>query len=381
MPENWLRRYLPLAAAGETVGDRVRFRQPQAALLDALLEDAAAHSGVDVDEDFAVHARNSCARARSNPLTRPPASPARCASISGKAWGGCSLSAVPGSADVSLTTWGWVKRSWCWPCSSRAATRRIAVGLLWSSCREASSTNWLNEAARFAPSLRVADCSSASRDRAGRLPDADVLLITYGTLRRDVLWLKDIEADYVILDEAQAIKNANTASAKAARLLNARYRLVLTGTPIENHLGELWSLFEFLNPGVLGDRCVRARRVGESRPETISLLARGLRPFILRRTKQQVARELPARTEQTLLCELETRAGALREVATAISSVGGAGRTRGRQRLAHASSRHCYACAAACHPALVEPNKPHTTSAKLEVLIGRVQKLAEGTRR
>ena len=291
MPENWLRRYLPLAAAGETVGDRVRFRQPQAALLDALLEDAAAHSGVDVDEDFAVHARNSCARARSNPLTRPPASPARCASISGKAWGGCSLSAVPGSADVSLTTWGWVKRSWCWPCSSRAATRRIAVGLLWSSCREASSTVGSTKQHGLRRHF-VWPTSSASRDRAGRLPDADVLRLQQDAPPRCVV----VERHRGRLRHSRRSpgdQERDTASA-AARLLNARYRLVLTGTPIENHLGELWSLFEFLNPGVLRRSVVRARRVGESRPETISLLARGLRPFILRRTKQQVARELPA---------------------------------------------------------------------------------------
>src|SRR5207237_5875806 len=105
-----------------------------------------------------------------------------------------------------------------------------------------------------------------------------------------------------------AIKNAATESAKAARLLRGRHRLALSGTPVENHLGELWSLFEFLNPGMLGAASVfklagaAARNPDE---ETRKLLAHALRPFFLRRTKEQVARELPPKSEQTILCEME----------------------------------------------------------------------------
>ena len=107
------------------------------------------------------------------------------------------------------------------------------------------------------------------------------------------------------------IKNAATASAKAVRLLRGEHRLALSGTPVENHLGELWSLFEFLNPGMLGEAKVLqaggrpGRNPGE---EARQLLAQALRPFILRRTKEQVARELPAKTEQTIFCELEAAA-------------------------------------------------------------------------
>ncbi len=120
--------------------------------------------------------------------------------------------------------------------------------------------------------------------------------------------LKDVEFDYVILDEAQAVKNAGTESAKAVRLLRGSHRLALSGTPVENHLGELWALFEFLNPGMLGAASVfklageEAHKPGE---ETRQMLAGALRPFILRRTKEQVARELPAKTEQTMYCEME----------------------------------------------------------------------------
>ena len=119
--------------------------------------------------------------------------------------------------------------------------------------------------------------------------------------------LKDIRFDYAVLDEAQAIKNHNSQAAKASRLLSAEHRLALSGTPIENHLGELWSLYEFLNPGMLGRSTAFAAlsKNGHSADDpTVAMLARGLRPFLLRRTKQQVLPELPEKNEQTLYCEM-----------------------------------------------------------------------------
>src|SRR4029078_12894015 len=112
---------------------------------------------------------------------------------------------------------------------------------------------WQQEAGRFTPQLRVLAHGGAQRLRStDHFEQYDLVITTYGTLRRDAGFFKDTIFDYVILDEAQAIKNADTESAKAARLLKANHRLAMSGTPIENHLGELWSLFEFLNPGLLG---------------------------------------------------------------------------------------------------------------------------------
>ncbi|MEZ6093948.1 MAG: DEAD/DEAH box helicase [Pirellulaceae bacterium] len=139
----------------------------------------------------------------------------------------------------------------------------------------------------------------------------DVLLTTYGTLRLDIVDLKQIEFDYAILDESQAIKNEKAQCSKAVRLIEADHRLAMTGTPIENHLGELWSLFEFLNPGMLGSSTyfttlTQARnRDGEERDQTLQALSKALKPYILRRTKQQVLTDLPEKTEQTLFCEME----------------------------------------------------------------------------
>ena len=178
--------------------------------------------------------------------------------------------------------------------------------------------NWKQEAARFTPRLRILDHTGSERmDRWSDIQNYDIILTTYGTLRRDAPRLKDICFDTVILDEAQAIKNATTESAKAARLLKANYRLALTGTPVENRLGDLWSLFEFLNPGLLGTASVFRTQVapkngGAEKPDSnaiedsLRILSKALRPFLLRRTKEQVARELPAKTEQTIYCELES---------------------------------------------------------------------------
>src|SRR5665811_1179201 len=167
--------------------------------------------------------------------------------------------------------------------------------------------NWRAEAQRFTPQLRVLEHTGLARDTA-LIARHDLILTTYGTLLRDAAQLAEMEFDYVVLDEAQAVKNSATASAKAVRLLRSAHRLALSGTPVENHLGELWSLFEFLNPGMLGEAKVLQMAGGLARnpsEETRHLLAQALRPFILRRTKQQVAPELPARTELTLHCELE----------------------------------------------------------------------------
>ena len=127
---------------------------------------------------------------------------------------------------------------------------------------------------------------------------------------RDALHFKDQVFDYVILDEAQAVKNAKTESAKAVRLLRGNHRLAMSGTPVENHLGELWSLLEFLNPGMLGAFGVFQLTGGAMRnpsEDARKLLAHALRPFLLRRTKEQVATELPPKIEQTIYCEMEPR--------------------------------------------------------------------------
>ncbi|HEY0858045.1 MAG TPA: DEAD/DEAH box helicase, partial [Albitalea sp.] len=179
--------------------------------------------------------------------------------------------------------------------------------------------NWQAEAARIAPSLRVLTLQGAGRSRQfERIAEHDVVFTTYPLLWRDIEALQAQPWHLLILDEAQMVKNAASRSARALRRLNARHRLCVTGTPLENHLGELWSHFGLLMPGFLGDArsFVRQwRKPIEEGGESLraQLLAQRVRPFILRRRKQDVASELPPKTEVIRRVQLQGKQRALYE--------------------------------------------------------------------
>jgi hypothetical protein len=171
--------------------------------------------------------------------------------------------------------------------------------------------NWQAEAARFAPDLRVLLLHGKDRKASfDRIDTADVVLTTYALLGRDEPALRKHRYHLLILDEAQYIKNSRAKAAQTVRLLDARHRLCLTGTPVQNHLGELWSQFHFLMPGLLGDEKTfnaAFRKPIEKAGDVLrkDLLARRLKPFMLRRTKDKVATELPPKTEVVLPIELD----------------------------------------------------------------------------
>ena len=170
--------------------------------------------------------------------------------------------------------------------------------------------NWRLEAARFAPSLCVALWHGEDRAQ-GALAGCDLAITSYALLARDRKQLAAQEFHVVVLDEAQAIKNPLAHATQAAHALKARHRICLTGTPLENNLGELWSIMHFLNPGLLGDarRFVRDFRTPIEKhgdAQRRDALAARVRPFLLRRTKTAVARDLPARTEIAERLELGT---------------------------------------------------------------------------
>jgi SNF2 family DNA or RNA helicase len=211
-----------------------------------------------------------------------------------------------------------------------------------------------------------------------QFPQYDLIITTYGTLRTDIVELGQFEFDYVILDEAQAIKNADSQAAKAARLLRGRHRLAMSGTPIENHMGELWSIFEFLNPGMLGTHAVFKRHasgIGPLEDEDRAVLARALRPFILRRTKEQVARDLPEKLEQTVFCELEAEQRKLYNElrdhyrSSLLDRIAREGMNKAKIMVLEALLRLRQA---ACHPGLIDKKKSAGGSAKLDALMGHV---------
>ncbi|MDR3352462.1 MAG: DEAD/DEAH box helicase [Zoogloeaceae bacterium] len=162
--------------------------------------------------------------------------------------------------------------------------------------------NWKSEVARFAPDLRVLSLHGQERKSLfARIPEHDVVLTTYPLLWRDGEILQQHSYHFLILDEAQTVKNSRSKSANVVRQLQATHRLCLTGTPLENHLGELWAQFDFLLPGFLGDSRSFTRQWRnpiEKQGNLLrrELLAQRLRPFILRRRKDDVAKELPSKT-------------------------------------------------------------------------------------
>jgi len=170
-------------------------------------------------------------------------------------------------------------------------------------------TNWERELARFAPSLSVALWHGA--DRKGQIDvieDSEVVITSYALLRRDEEFLSKLDLTYAILDEAQHIKNPMSATAAAAKRLRAKHRLALTGTPIENRLSEIWSIFDFVSPGLLGplDRFEQrfSRPIEAGDYKTAQRLRATIHPFILRRTKQEVAKDLPEKIETDQICDL-----------------------------------------------------------------------------
>ncbi|HEY9843101.1 MAG TPA: DEAD/DEAH box helicase, partial [Candidatus Obscuribacterales bacterium] len=182
-------------------------------------------------------------------------------------------------------------------------------------CPTTLVSNWHKEAARFTPGLKIHVHHGAGRDKAKDFKKAikgqDLVISTYGLLQRDVDFLQQISWQGVVLDEAQYIKNAETRQAKAARALPASWRIALTGTPMENHVGDLWSLMEFLNPGLLGPY-TRFKRVyqmpiqQQRDPEALAGLKKRIEPFMLRRVKtdKSIIADLPEKLEMDVYCPL-----------------------------------------------------------------------------
>ncbi len=170
-------------------------------------------------------------------------------------------------------------------------------------CPTSVVPNWLAEAARLAPELRVLSLHGPDRaDRFAEIDNADLVVTTYALLSRDTDRLLPVQWHMAVLDEAQAIKNAAAKTTQLVCRLDARHRLCLTGTPMENHLGELWSQFAFLMPGLLGDakrfaRVFRTPIEKKQDAERRTVLSGRLKPFLLRRTKSLVAADLPPKTE------------------------------------------------------------------------------------
>lgn len=370
-----------LAALGTMIGNALRFRSSQALMIDTLLDAQALK--VDYDSEFLALRK----RLRSFDGIKPARQPhtfegeMRPYQLEGLAWlrglyalgmGGCLAD------DMGLG-------------------KTIQVLALLDDLRERSKElettlivvpkslvfNWIDEAARFAPRLRLLEYTGHARKALLESVDEyDIVITTYGTVRRDVETLSECAFSYVVLDEAQAIKNPQSQAAKAVRTLQARHRLVMTGTPVENHLGDLGSLFEFVNPGLLGrSRGLVAADRDRNDLATAEALGAGVRPFILRRTKEQVLADLPPKLEQTIVCELarpqrklydELREHYRKELTTKIGTLGT------KRSKIHVLEALLRLRQAACHPGLIDPERAADDSAKLETLTEQIREVIAG---
>ncbi len=250
---------------------------------------------------------------------------------------------------------------------------------------------WEAEAKRFTPELSVVvvDGTGEARKAAHkRAAHADIIITSYSMFQRDAKVYQSIPLFYAILDEAQYVKNSKTTTALAVKTLNAQHRLALTGTPLENGVHELWSLFDFLMPGLLGDhaqfRSEFERPIRENQDmDALHALKRRVKPFLLRRTKESVAPELPPRTEETNWCELTTvQASVYAEVLARVrkdvfEAVEKKGFNRSRLEILAALTRLRQVCN---HPALLDKDLPKTAevSGKMAYALELVREAAAG---
>lgn len=379
IPEEWAARFGLLSSLGTASEDHMRYAPSQVALLDALL---SAQSAVTVDDNFAALSQRFREFSGVEPCPEPEGfgGDLRTYQREGLGWlrfleefhlGGCLADDMGLGKTVQLL-------------ALLAYSRKENPGAGPSLIVVPKSLmfNWQQECARFTPDARVLEYVGNDRgDLRSMFAESDLVLTTYGMLRRDIVHLKDVPFHYVVLDEAQAIKNASSQVAKAARLLKAKHRVALSGTPIENHLGDLWSIFEFLNPGMLGRSSLfRAFSGGEDEEKNRAMLAQAMRPFMLRRTKKQVASDLPEKTEQTIYCDMTDDQRKLYEELrdhyrqSLLGMVKTEGLAKSRMHVLEALLRLRQA---ACHPALLNHGESLADSAKLDVLVPHLQELLE----
>ncbi|GAB3581368.1 DEAD/DEAH box helicase [Hymenobacter daeguensis] len=308
LPEEWIAKFARYFAAGELVGDRIRTPNINyAAIRD---EYEAAALAPETRSRLAEYEARVAGFAGIAPLPPPPdlRGELRPYQQHGLSWlgfldafnfGGCLADDMGLGKTITVLAFLLTQRA---KAPGAASLVVVPTSLVF---------NWQAEAAKFAPGLRLLTAHGPDRPRdAADFAHYDVVLTTYGTLLSDIAFLKHYRFNYVFLDESQAIKNPDSLRYRAARLLQARNRVVLTGTPLENNTYDLYGQLSFACPGLLGSqqhfKDQFALPIDKFHSEVHArALRRKIEPFVLRRTKQQVAAELPPKTEMVLHCPMD----------------------------------------------------------------------------
>ncbi len=307
IPEEWMDRYKHLFGLGDLSGEGIRLSDHHLTLIDQLLAEA---DRAQLDDEFKQRRKRLLDFEGIQSKELPPAfvGELRPYQKAGYDWlhflhefgfGGCLADDMGlGKTIETLAFLQSLRRGH----AQRADLIVMPRSLLF---------NWQREAERFTPEMNIHFHYGSERVVDTNVFDQkDLVLTTYGTMRSDIESLKEYKFHYVVLDESQAIKNPLAKTSKSARLLNSDHRLVLTGTPVENSTFELWSQFAFLNPGLLGNLEYFKREFGNpiernGDEHASQFLRKMVFPFILRRTKAQVAPELPPRTERIIFSDME----------------------------------------------------------------------------
>jgi len=308
LPEEWLKKYSLLLKMGETKGNKIRLKKFHFSVLDELLS--------EIDQDVLQQELEVKKEKLENILTNdyslvePPehlTATLRPYQLAGfhwliflneAGWGGILADDMGlGKTVQTLTFFQHYK-------NSHKNVKYLVV------CPTTLMYNWENEIKKFTPQLTHVIHHGPKRNiNPGAYDGFDIIITTYGTMRSDIKAFKEIPFDYVVLDESQSIKNPQSQVAKASLLLNSKNRLALSGTPVQNNTFDLYAQMNFLNPGMLGSReffmSEFATPIDKFREDEVKLQLRKLtHPFLLRRTKEQVAKDLPEKTETILYCEM-----------------------------------------------------------------------------
>lgn len=308
LPANWIRKFQQALSLGEADKDGIRFSHIQALALEAFLDDA---DDFETDEKFIEHVDKL------------------------KSFEKITKQSIPNTFKGKLRDYQKHGLDWLYFLKEYSfggiladdmglgKTIQSIVLLLKEKKLNKNSTtlivaptsvvfNWIDELEKFGPTISVLKHTGIDRNKEDNsaFVNYDVVITSYGILLRDFKLLQEIQFNYIILDESQKIKNPTSKTGRVIRKLKANNRLCLTGTPIENNLTELWSQMAFLNPGLLGsykkfsDTFVKSI-AKESEQATVKLLRQTIYPFLLRRTKDVVAKDLPEKTETIHYCEFE----------------------------------------------------------------------------
>jgi superfamily II DNA or RNA helicase len=380
LPEEWLKKYGQLQDLATVHGEKFRFSRPHAALMEPFFDEI---SQIEQDAAFSLWRDRLASFNKILPATphKNFRGKLRTYQREGLGWlkflrefqfGGCLADDMGLGKTVQILALLLDHHSQTSPLKpSIIVVPRTLVH------------NWKSEAKKFCPTLKVLDYSAGDREiERSQLSRYDLVLTTYGVLRLDIEWLKTIPFEFAILDEAHTIKNPSSQVAKASRLIVARHRLALTGTPVENHIRDLKSIFDFLNPGLLRDSLIEGVGSGKSDDkERLFTLSQGLRPFLLRRTKEQVLPDLPVKTEQILFCNLSSKQKKLYDEMRKYyrihltDTIAKQGFAKAKIQILEALLRLRQA---ACHPGLLDRERMGEPSAKIELLLEHLEDVVQG---